>query len=1062
MRRALSSTYRIMRKRIRCLAFITAVLCLAGSRALADAATLPLDSGWKFHAGDDLKWSTPSLDESGWKDILVGRSWKEQGHTGLAGFAWYRLRFKLPTSLKQRADVFDRVYLVLGQIGDYDETYLNGHVIGRNGIIIRDGTSSRRDFRLGSAPRAHYRKYTLPSYDSRLHWDQENVIAVRVFARGHRGGIVAGPVSIGLSNIPLEEDREDRIPLRRQWKYHKGEDPDWAKPAFNDSDWPIFDREQKNGSVDFTGITWYRQVVMIPSRLKHSSSFDELLKIELGPLFDQYQAFLNGHALSPYDRTPDLVFPYYPTAKTITFLIPVDAGVIDWDHENVLALRLLNEHNKVAPSILGPGYISMAGFEDFVHFVRKEPLPVECRAGTEIPIVLDAENKSAQDRPAVVRVQVRHKRGELAYSKTSKVVLLAENRQSFRYSFRPKIADAYTLSYRLTDNKSGQSTGETQLLAFVRPAPNPIKHLVKPVVRDKVPNAAYPVPLENAHLGGLLGRWVGLDVQMGILHYLKNETPTLMEGFYARPGTATYQGEFWGKYVQAGVNMWRYTGDPELKAQLDRTVDIVIASQMADGYSGTYTAQDRWTDWDVWVHKYVLFGLMSYYSATGYQPALTAAVRIGDYFAEHFGSGSGKIDILSGPHKGLASTSILEPMVLLYEFTGEQRYLRFCQRIVRAYDEPYGPHVISQLLQNGRVDEVADGKGYELLSNLLGLLRLYHVTGMPTLLNAVEQAWEDIARNRTFITGSATEGESFRNHKTLGDIETWPAESCVSAHWFQLSLALYQLTADPKYLDELEKTAYNHLLAPMNPRTGGIAYYCPLQNKKPYRVGLTCCNSSLPRAIALLPNAVWAKLASGGVAINLYNPGEFHDLIATSQGPPVKVRIRVNGDFPKSGRLTISVAPDNPAKFRVALRVPAWCRSFHAKVGTEEYAGQPGTYLNLVRIWQPGDQIAVSMGLDVRLVEAGPEYPGFRAFLRGPQVLAVDANVNGLQDLDGLRFKPQSSISLEEVENFPPGWVGQQGYSSPLLTTAQGKPVVLVPYADAGQLGGDLRVWIGP
>ena len=77
----------------------------------------------------------------------------------------------------------------------------------------------------------------------------------------------------------------------------------------------------------------------------------------------------------------------------------------------------------------------------------------------------------------------------------------------------------------------------------------------------------------------------------------------------------------------------------------------------------------------------------------------------------------------------MAPTSVLEPMVLLYRLTGEPRYLEFCQYILRAWEQPNGPKIISTLLTAKRVDKVGNGKAYEMLSCLNGALEYYRTVG---------------------------------------------------------------------------------------------------------------------------------------------------------------------------------------------------------------------------------------------------------------------------------------------------------------------------------------------
>ena len=123
-------------------------------------------------------------------------------------------------------------------------------------------------------------------------------------------------------------------------------------------------------------------------------------------------------------------------------------------------------------------------------------------------------------------------------------------------------------------------------------------------------------------------------------------------------------------------------GDAALKAKLDRVAADLIACQEPDGYLGTYVPEKRFglyegADWDVWSHKYNLIGLLTYYQYTGNQPALTACRKMADLLIATFPAK--KSILAAGTHVGMAATSVLEPIVLLYRFTGEPRYLEFAR-----------------------------------------------------------------------------------------------------------------------------------------------------------------------------------------------------------------------------------------------------------------------------------------------------------------------------------------------------------------------------------------------
>jgi Stage II sporulation protein E (SpoIIE) len=94
-------------------------------------ATLPLDGAWQFHPGDDLAWASPTVDDSTWETIQVGRAWEGQGHPGYTGFAWYRLHLILPPS----GPTDWNLALLLPDVQDACEVYWNGVLVGSLGKV---------------------------------------------------------------------------------------------------------------------------------------------------------------------------------------------------------------------------------------------------------------------------------------------------------------------------------------------------------------------------------------------------------------------------------------------------------------------------------------------------------------------------------------------------------------------------------------------------------------------------------------------------------------------------------------------------------------------------------------------------------------------------------------------------------------------------------------------------------------------------------------------------------------------------------------------------------------
>jgi DUF1680 family protein len=610
----------------------------------------------------------------------------------------------------------------------------------------------------------------------------------------------------------------------------------------------------------------------------------------------------------------------------------------------------------------------------------------------------------------------------------------------------------------------------------LKPATPPVatgedRHWAKqPVVPNKIKDKIQPLDYssQRLHPQSLLGCRLDLNVSAGLVKAIDIDSYLLPY----REGKHPFwpSGEYLGKYMQAFSRMYLYTGNAELLEKMQLISRTWVSSQRADGWIGT---GKQWGAWDVWELKYTLLGLLEQYELTGDQPALDAAKKVGDLLAGEFGPG--RRDLMRTGGWAMGTGSVLEPMVYLYRFTGEEKYLQFCLEIVRELEGSTGPKLIAILGHgSGSVYDVVDPvtqwhngrKGYEMLSCLIGLLRMYQLTGQSDYLLPAQRAWRDIVENRLYITGTTTTHETFRPAGVLpGESADEVGEGCVSAHWVFLNRVLLHTSGETKYADEIEKTLYNHLLGSNCPSDAHQAYFTALNGNRPFELQNIwggpppCCLSSVTRAIARMPESVWGRLSERGFALLLYNRGKASAVIETSEGQ-LPVSFEVETDFPSSGEVRVRVNPQKPGEFRLALRVPSWTRRFVAVAEGNSWTGTPGQFLMVSRRWKPNDEVTITIDMNDRLVDGGQSYPGYFAFEHGPQVLALDGRLSfaALGEITVDSTRPVQLSPLPTV--LPSGWVGNQAYKSDNLQ-AEGR-AILVPFSDTGQqdVSHTYRTWI--
>jgi DUF1680 family protein len=575
---------------------------------------------------------------------------------------------------------------------------------------------------------------------------------------------------------------------------------------------------------------------------------------------------------------------------------------------------------------------------------------------------------------------------------------------------------------------------------------------------DKIPCAAADrqdsqVP-DRVHLSGM----IGVRIQNNAVNrLLAMDVDRLLEGYRKRPGRQAWDGEHVGKWLHAATLAWVYTGDSALRAKLDNVVKELIKCQLDDGYLGTYLPAKRWIEWDVWAHKYNLIGLLTYIRYTGDRTPLPACRKMGDLLCNTFGDEPGKRDLITaGEYQGMAPGSVLEPMVLLYRMTGEKRYGDFCRYILRAWEHPNGPHIVSRLLEGKGVDKVGPAKAYEMLSCINGILEWHRTVGDQDqkYLQAALNAWEDIVARRLYITGTASAGELFHGDRDLpntGDV----GETCVTVTWLQLNAHLLRLTGQARFAERLERVVYNQLCGAQQPDGRAWGYYVQMEGKKPYTSTLTgqCCLSSGPRGFALVPTFALTTDADG-VVVNFYDAGEAN--LRLRDGAAVKLGIQTK--YPAAEKIAVAVDPAEPREFAIKLRIPDWCPipAFRVNGALVEVNKGSDGYAAVRRTWTKGDTIEWTFKLELRIVLGDHGNAGKAAVLYGPLVLAADESLTAGKKVRQLQLASQDVAKLDFAPEPAPEalktWSHTQVFRVNVVTRriAEPFPIRLAAFADAG------------
>ncbi len=499
-----------------------------------------------------------------------------------------------------------------------------------------------------------------------------------------------------------------------------------------------------------------------------------------------------------------------------------------------------------------------------------------------------------------------------------------------------------------------------------------------------------------------------------------------------------WQTEFWGKWMHAAVPFLDCTHDAALRAKVERSVGRILASQEDCGYIGNYPDALRCGEgWDVWGMKYTMMGLLHYYDYASRLPsnvsrpktsagALAACKRLCDYVMGEIGPGGrrGRELWQTGNWSGYASSSILEPVVWLYERTGERKYLDFAGSIVTGMTAPEkGPRLIDMALDGVSVADRNEAgydpggswayvckhgrsKAYEMMSCYQGLLDYVEaVSSLPRLpsnvscpippadiLRAAIMTAEDIVKEEINLAGGCACSEAWfhgarKQHLAYRRLQ----ETCVTTTWMRFCEKLLDITGEPKWADEIEKTFYNAYLAAMKPDGSEFAGYTPLSGNRYHGqhhcyMHTDCCTANGPRGFLCFLRELFTTRGDAAT-FNFYSSA----LVAGELSGGRKVAFDMYSLYPRTDYARIVSHTEGAGVVPLRLRIPAWSEKTRVWLNGQELDGvAPGSYFTVAREWTLGDIVEISFDMPV----VAHTLAHHVAFTRGPVLLARDSRFN--------------------------------------------------------------------
>lgn len=421
---------------------------------------------------------------------------------------------------------------------------------------------------------------------------------------------------------------------------------------------------------------------------------------------------------------------------------------------------------------------------------------------------------------------------------------------------------------------------------------------------------------------------------------------------------AEISGNYWAGYIQFAYTL----NDPEMIKTATDWVDAMMKKQRSDGYLGTYYEEDAaiYDDYNAWGTACAMRGLIAYYEATGRQDVLDAVYRCMLWFC----------DVWSGDKKTTyAGPFIIEPMIFTYQYTGDERLIKFCEDYLEfvckndIFDTSYKTMLHGEYRYNS-----SHTAGYGCQSRMPALV--YSATGKKDYLDATARALDMMHERSVQVTGSPVSDNEYLS--PVGAVSE--TEYCCYAFFNAEYSYMSYITGEAKYGDRMETMFYNGAQGARKKDEKAIAYmntpnqvYATEHSSRTHQDAqayapcypTSCCPVN---AVAVIPEFIRGMLLRDreeNVYLMAYGPCSLkHGDVALS----------VKTYYPFRNSVTVEIECDK--EFAINLRIPSFAKGYGLSVkdGEDATVEEKDGFVSVKRAWKKGDRVTISFEAKVEIV----------------------------------------------------------------------------------------------
>jgi len=471
---------------------------------------------------------------------------------------------------------------------------------------------------------------------------------------------------------------------------------------------------------------------------------------------------------------------------------------------------------------------------------------------------------------------------------------------------------------------------------------------------------------------------------------------------------ATISGHSLGHYLTAISKLYASTGDERLLDKVNYIVSELAECQeeWGNGFVGGFPrSREVFAEikagnirtagfdlnglWVPWYNLHKLYmGLVDACLYCNNQRAKDILVKSTDWAWDVVGSLSDEQfeKMLHCEHGG-----INEAFAEIYALTGHEKALALAERFYH--------HKVLDPLSRGE-DNLVGLHSNTQIPKLIGLARLFRLTGKEHYNKASSFFWDTVVQKYTYINGGNTDGEYFfPSAKFDQHLSVHNTETCNTHNMLKLTRQLFATNPQTKYADYYEQALYNHILASQDPKEGMMIYFCPLKSghfktyNTPYDSFWCCTGTGMENHVKYGDSIYFYD--DSALYVNLFMPSVLN---YRDKG----ITVIQQTDYPLDGKVQLQLIAEKPVELAVKIRRPYWANNdVNVMVNGKPHqiTAHPGQYMTIERVWKNSSEIKITLPMKLRTVPL-PGKSNKVAFLYGPILLAGALGTEGIEGID--------------------------------------------------------------